>query len=685
MTTRDLDDTNFAPPGAPPTSGYAYVPTLGKFVPVGAVDNGDGTASMKMTGIAGVTSTVAQGAAGGDPWLTSDTQLDIKLSVLRDAITAAGASAKTLADVVAALQATLSVSGNVAVTGNVGVSGTVSVAHSIVVDANNSTATPLAAGATFTGVATDISSYQQVNIEMYGRPSAIAGDGTTAKGTLFFEFSPDGANWDVSVPALIRDPGLVIPTPVINVGKWFRVRYLNDGGALAIAIFGLKDTVGTPTLQTQFRLTTQLLPFATKELTRTLDQGISGSDPASLVRAGIMGQSPSGSYLNVGTDAAGNLLVNDATSENQIYTSTQVPTLPFLANATFTGTGWVPVTDVGNYIMLMASTIDFASVKLEWSNDGVSANGQTTTLTSTSAIAGPLTYFVYLTISNTFTTGSYFRVKVVNGTTNQDATMIGIVTTGKYEYLPLIGVEADLSLILSAVLTRSVQAGKNPDGTFVNASLGGTKTLSPATSLLGAGGVYTSNWFDTEAYPTVKLLITADQISADNGIAFQWSDTSTGVVVRTIETHTFRQGYIANGRLITTATRARYLRIVYTNGTAVQTRFFLNLRLSPVPIVAEVTLTPAASADTGQQTVTTVATALSGATLSGRKAFRLKNLSSSARAMFYGFAGSLTAANGDELAAGESVELDLNDGIPVYVITTSTAGAGVQCAFVEIA
>lgn len=392
---------------------------------------------------------------------------------------------------------------------------TITVAGSaIVVDANNSTTTPLAAGATYTGTATDISLYQQVNLTLYARPSQIQGDGTTAKGTLFFEFSPDNINWDISVPALVRDPGLVIPIPIINVGRYFRVRYVNDGGALAISIFGLTDTAGTPTLQTSFRLQTQLLPQATKELTRTLDQSISGSD--------------------------------------------------------------------------------------------------------------------------------------------------------------------------AVTLTRSAATGRNPDNNYVNQALGGTKTLSPTPTVLGASGVYTSGWMDCESFPTVRLLVSSDQISAEGGVRFQWSDTPTGVVVQTFEARSFRSGHTTPGRVLLSGTRARYLRIVYTNGLTPQTRFFLGLRLNPAPLTDLVRIESATQGVTGQQDVTLTATALP-APVAGRRSFRLKNLLGSARAGYYGFSTGLTVLNGDELAVGETVELDIDDTVTVYVITTSVAGAGVRFSYSEIA
>jgi hypothetical protein len=89
-------------------------------------------------------------------------------------------------------------------------------------------------------------------------------------------------------------------------------------------------------------------------------------------------------------------------------------------------------------------------------------------------------------------------------------------------------------------------------------------------------------------------------------------------------------------------------------------------------------------ANTGQQDVTTVATLL-GTSLEGRTSIRLKNMVGSARSLCFGFAGSVTMANGDELNAGEAIDLDLDQSVGIYVITSSTAGAGVRCSFTELA
>lgn len=180
---------------------------------------------------------------------------------------------------------------------------------------SNSTATPLTAGASFVGDAVEILFYHQIHYTLFFRPNQIpSGDASTAKASLFFEFSPDLTNWDISVPIVIRS-GINIPQTLVTVDRYFRIRYLNDGGVAAISALGLSDLAGTPTAQTEFRLNTYLVFGGTKELGRTIDQGISGSDPVSLVRSVIMGKSPDDMYLNVGVNEQGDLLTSDFLTE----------------------------------------------------------------------------------------------------------------------------------------------------------------------------------------------------------------------------------------------------------------------------------------------------------------------------------------------------------------------------------
>lgn len=151
-------------------------------------------------------------------------------------------------------------------------------------DANNTTTSALLAGGSFVGTATDLSLWGQVTLKLYATPS-------TAQGSLFFEFSDDGTNWDISVPIYVTDPTYFIPYPLIPVGRYFRTRYLNDGGVAA-------GGTGTPTNQTALRLATYLSSEPSKEISRTLGQTVLDDQPVTFTRAITTGKNPTGSYEN---------------------------------------------------------------------------------------------------------------------------------------------------------------------------------------------------------------------------------------------------------------------------------------------------------------------------------------------------------------------------------------------------
>jgi hypothetical protein len=128
----------------------------------------------------------------------------------------------------------------------------------LVYDLNNCTTVPLVADDEFIGEPTYVGAYNQVHVSLKQRPHALLdGDANTAQGSLYVEFSPDKINWDTSIPLVVRNKPF-IPQPYVNFVYWFRVRYLNDGGAAAIASLGLTETADTARNQTEFRLVTAI-------------------------------------------------------------------------------------------------------------------------------------------------------------------------------------------------------------------------------------------------------------------------------------------------------------------------------------------------------------------------------------------------------------------------------------------
>ena len=107
-----------------------------------------------------------------------------------------------------------------------------------------------------------------------------------------------------------------------------------------------------------------------------------------------------------------------------------------------------------------------------------------------------------------------------------------------------------------------------------NASLAVTtvdtiSTNNSTTATLGIGGVFTGTSDDIQNFKAMSVLIFSDKNSATLGVSFQWS--SDNVNWDTIEQYDY---LTANGGApFVLSPRARYFRIVYTNGGVAQTVF----------------------------------------------------------------------------------------------------------------
>ena len=84
----------------------------------------------------------------------------------------------------------------------------------------NSTTTPLLTGTTFTGVA-EQNYFDQVGVQLK----------TDVEGTLYFDFSTDGTNWDSTFPVngFYINAGVSEFHTAIKMGRYFRIRLVNNG------------------------------------------------------------------------------------------------------------------------------------------------------------------------------------------------------------------------------------------------------------------------------------------------------------------------------------------------------------------------------------------------------------------------------------------------------------------------
>lgn len=157
-----------------------------------------------------------------------------------------------------------------------------------VIDANNSTTTPLGGGAVFTGTGTDMLGYSAVTV-------ALASDVDSAVDGMTFQFSTDDTNWD-DIYEFTFDfsecPARRFQFPA--TARYFRVVYTNGGGA-----------------QSTFRVQT-ILHTATPltSIHRLVDE----MDPdrsATVVKSVLFAQAAgSGAFMAINATAGGNLKVS---------------------------------------------------------------------------------------------------------------------------------------------------------------------------------------------------------------------------------------------------------------------------------------------------------------------------------------------------------------------------------------
>lgn len=157
------------------------------------------------------------------------------------------------------------------------------------IDSNNSTATPLGAGANFIGTGTDVSAYNSVTIQVFADQNSVPNG-------MSFQFSSDNINWDdennynldISVSEIRR-----FQFPV--TAQYFRVAYANGGVA-----------------QTEFRVQTILHTSDVLTSVHRLDTGLTNDRSVTVTKSVIAGQTSAGggAFVNVKVAPSGSLETN---------------------------------------------------------------------------------------------------------------------------------------------------------------------------------------------------------------------------------------------------------------------------------------------------------------------------------------------------------------------------------------
>lgn len=122
----------------------------------------------------------------------------------------------------------------------------------------------------------------------------------------------------------------------------------------------------------------------------------------------------------------------------------------------------------------------------------------------------------------------------------------------------------------ATTLGQKVMASSIPVVISSDQASGKDSSGNSTTTPLGIGGVFTGTYEDVSGFATIVFSVFADQASASSGFSVQWSgdgvsaDVSEGSNV-----------LASTGRAFSLTPRAKFFRIVYTNGAVAQTVFRL--------------------------------------------------------------------------------------------------------------
>lgn len=136
----------------------------------------------------------------------------------------------------------------------------------------------------------------------------------------------------------------------------------------------------------------------------------------------------------------------------------------------------------------------------------------------------------------------------------------------------LAGIKTGTDKIISAPATEAKQDDiiTGLDDVTVSKLVGTLSTVNSTTTPLGIGGVFTGTAEDVLNYSVTNISIISDKASATDGLSLQWSQDGTNWYEKV--TVTILAGIVWSREF---GVRARYFRIVYTNGVAAQTYFRL--------------------------------------------------------------------------------------------------------------
>ena len=346
-------------------------------------------------------------------------------------------------------------------------------------------------------------------------------------GTLYFDFSQDGANWS-SYPVA----GFTIASGINEVhtawkgGRYMRPRFVGSGG------------------RSFFRLETYYSNTALP-LSAPLNQTIGDDQDASIVRAVSIGQTPSGSYINNVSDGLG------------------FSTTTLLSNGQTFDSG---VLDMSKYTQVQTDVLSDknGTITIDFSSDSVGSD-------------------IVRTLNIPYVGGSGFKFFSAPAFTPFVRYQFTCDEVGQTDFYfdtkfstksisgQILGMEDFIATGMVANLGRNVTVGTDPNGTFKNQKLDGVAFRTE--SALGSSGVYTSPITSTEGYSQIETHLFSD---VEGTLVGRWyNDESKTTLLRTF-TRPYADNEVGTVSYFSSPVFGPYLEYEYTNGGVGQTSFFMD-------------------------------------------------------------------------------------------------------------
>lgn len=426
-------------------------------------------------------------------------------------------------------------------------------------------------------------------------------------------------------------------------------------------------------------------------------------------------------------------IVDDPAAWQEVFrdTSELSGSLPSGATPAFDATGPIVASNVidSGWIDVTAYKDQFFNVIADIAGIKVFLMNATDTLGNNSA-TGSFTFPNLTTLAGAPATlgapffSNFFRVVIINDTGSTSNSWgfrsMGASTPPGSVYQSL---DQPIFDFFPAPLVKSVTFGRQPDGDYVATPTDGN--LFTTTDTLGAAASYTSSTFDTDGFKAVELYIATDQVSATEGIQVEFTpDTSApSPTYYPGPNFTFGANEVVEGFIIKRFSPAMDgFRLTYTNGGTPQGSFILDctvrtaqtenpsisvenivdptqanvatrgslyakndtgtygnilrgdlggLRTSITEYEIQVPISPLTAFETNGTTVSTSAVQIASGLNANTKTISIKADPANTKVIHIGNSAAVTTANGYPLAAGDSVELEVNESTAIWCISSS--------------